>query len=527
MIKNERGSTLVVVLLMMMVFTVLGLSILSTSLGGAKRTEKREEQVTNDLEAIRHLNEAVAYIKETVNQEFNVKNPDMSIRAYQNLIQDDIIDNKYQYQITNISNTYETINENEDFTRVLQVTSGNYTQKVYITGMPSFLKYAVGSRGTLTLNGSTYVEEGNIYAKNELIIANEAKYIFNGDSLVEKTTFPSVANKDKSLLFLEKEMIDLCSGNCYNGTEKIKSSFHPLKLENLDDAFDPNSPIYSKENTEFVEVDIEKTFKEKLQTAGFLDANVDPYSMDIDEIITNGSNRLSVKKITSFKDIDNDPSIDGFLYVNPSQEASYIDIDNLILDKSKWLVFDGDAIIENIGTNNQTEMKVSANILVTGDLTIQGDIAFDSTIYVYGNTTINNVNIKGMNQNNGENIGELILMTQGQLEIARINKFKNEKKNSIEAFLYTNQDAVVYAMGSYLYVEGGIFANGNLEVNAFRGTAEDEGTHIRFTGKDKDETASRLVINNTKDSKKLFLNQAQGLPKINKLEVMTDLMKKE
>ncbi|KAA9023144.1 hypothetical protein [Niallia endozanthoxylica] len=512
MIKNERGSTLVVVMLMLMVFTVLGLAIISTSIGGAKRTEIREEQVTNDLDAIRHLNEAVAYIKETINQEFNIKNPDMSIRAYQNLIQDDIIDNKYQYQIANISNTYETINESEDFTRVLQVTSGNYTQKVYITGMPSFLKYAVGSRGTLTLNGSTYVEEGNIYASDKIIIANEAKYIFNGDDLVEKTTFPSVAS-NKSLLFLENENIDLCNYNCYSEKTKNNGSFHSLKLENLDDAFDPTSPTYSKDNTEFVEVDIEKTFKEKLQTAGFVDDNANPYNMDINQMIANGRSRSSVKLITSFKDIDNDPSIEGYLYVSPSQEDTYIEIDNLTLDKSKWLVFDGNAIIENIGRD---PMNVSANILVTGDLTLRGAINFNSTIYVFGNTTINNVDIKGLND------GELILMTQGQLEIARINKF-TEDKSSIKAYLYTNQDAEVYAMGSYLYVEGGIFARGNLEVNAYRGSAEDEGTGIKFTDNDN-ETASRLII---KNNKKLFMNQEQGLPKINQLEVMTDLMKKE
>ena len=90
-IKNERGYTLLVVMLMITVFTILGLSILSTSIGGSKRTEIREEQVTSDLEAIRNLNEAVAFIKKTIKVEYNEKNPYMSLNEFNGIIQDTII----------------------------------------------------------------------------------------------------------------------------------------------------------------------------------------------------------------------------------------------------------------------------------------------------------------------------------------------------------------------------------------------------------------------------------------------------
>lgn len=517
MIKNERGSTLLVVMLMMMVFTVLGVTILSVSIGGAKRTEIREEQVISDLDAIRDLTEAIAYIKETIYTEYNHKNPDMSITAYESLIKDKIIDNDYNYQISNITSQY-SIDESEDFTRVFEVTSSRYKQVVYISGIPSFLKYAAGSRGTLTLNGSTYVEKGNIYANDKLVISNEAKYIYNGIDLVEPTTFPSVSSTDENLLFVESELIEWCDLNCYNGKNRNDTSFHTLHVNNVESAFDPIAPTYAKEKTEYVHVDIEKTFKEKLKIASFVGTNVDPYSMEIDDIITSGIQSLSVEKITTFKNLDNSTSINGYLYTREVDKPAYIDTSELIIsDKSKWVVIDGDAIIENIGNES---MDISANILITGDLTIRGDIAFDSTIYVLGNTTINNVNITGYND------GELILMTQGNLEIARINKFKDSNEvNSIKAYLYTNEDAEVYAMGSYLHIEGGVFAKGNLEINAYRGTAHDTGTGISFgKGQEHDATASRLII---KNNKRLFLNQSQGLPKIDKLEIVTDLMKRE
>ncbi|TKC15631.1 hypothetical protein [Robertmurraya kyonggiensis] len=522
MLKNENGSTLLVVLVMMLVFTVLGLSILSTSIGGAKRTESREEQVTNDLDSIRTLGEAVAFIKEMISSEYNSKNPDMSISQYDNLISDSILGNSFGYQIENITGEYSSINENEDFTRVLQVTSGKYKQIVYITGIPSFLKYAVGSRGILTFNGSTFVEKGNIYANEKLVISNQAKYIYNGESLVENTTYPSVYSENENLLFIENEQIDYCSNNCYrvnekNEHEKVENHFDSLPINELSRAFQPTAPTFMREENEYVAVDIEKTFKEKLKLAGFLASHVDPYVLEIDEIISQGMASPSVEIVNSFDNIGQSPSINGYLYPTHGEQEVYIDTNSLIMDdKSKWIIVDGNAVIENIG--NQL-MEVSANILITGDLTIRGDIAFDSTIYVLGDTTINNVNITGYNE------GELILLTQGQLEIARINKFRDSNEvNSIKAYLYTNEDAEVYAMGSYLHVEGGIFSKGNLEINAYRGAATDKETHIEFNkGSDNDATASRLII---KNNKKLFLNQSQGLPKIDRLEVVTDLMKK-
>lgn len=514
MIKNERGSTLLVVMLMMMVFTVLGLTILSVSIGGAKRTEIREEQVINDLDAIRDLTEAIAYIKDTISDKYD---SEMSISAYQDLINNDILNNIYNYDITDLTNNYN-IRLNEDFTRVLEVGSGNYKQIVYITGIPSFLKYAAGSRGILTLNGSTYVETGNIYANQKLIITNEAKYIYNGEHLEESTTFPSVSNSDKNLLFVESGLMEWCYLNCYNGSSAIGTSYHKLPKDKLTDSFDPTAPSLAKEETEYVHVDIVKTVKEKLKIAGFVGSNVDPYNMEVDDIIASGYNHTSaVEKIVSFKHLDTSSTIKGYLHVGDKNLPAYIDTSELLIDKSKWVVIDGDAVIENIG--NQP-MNISANILITGDLTIRGDIAFDSTMYVLGNTTINNVNITGYND------GELILMTQGNLEIARINKFKNSNEvNSIKAYLYTNEKAEVYAVGSYLHIEGGVFAKGDLEINTYRGSAKDTGNEILFTsGQKQDPTASRLII---KNNKKLFINQSQGLPKIDKLEVLTDLMKKK
>lgn len=520
MIKNERGSTLLVVMLMMLVFTILGLSIISTTIGGAKRTEIREEQITDDLDAIRSLGETIAYIKKTIEDDFNKGNPDMSVGDYQrDIIENQLEDNPYGYHIEDISNHSDyKIEGGKDYTRVLQVTNGKYKQIVYITGMPSFLKYAVGSRGQLTLNGSTYIEKGNIYARNGLTLSNQAKYIFGGEYFVQDTTFPSMANPDDSYLFIENENIEWCDyrdGSCYSpNTPESKFEtigfFNPLNLGELKHGFDPNPPVYAKEDTEFVDVNILKTFREKLLSSGFVGSDDE----DIKSIIKSGGSHY-VREINSFDDLDNDSNIKSYLYI-PSddqndEEEFYIDTNKLLLDPSQWLVIDGDITIENIGNE---QMEVAANILVSGDLTIRGNIAFNSTIYVSGSTKINNANITGLNN------GELILMTQDELKIARINKF-DSTVNSIKAYLYTNSDADVYAVGSFLHIEGGLFAYGDLEVNVFRGEV---GENFSSFTRENAPTSSRLKIEN---SKKLFIGKEETFPKIDTLEVITELMSKK
>ena len=60
-------------------------------------------------------------------------------------------------------------------------------------------------------------------------------------------------------------------------------------------------------------------------------------------------------------------------------------------------------------------------------------------------------------------------MTEKELELARFNKFEKPGTNSINAYLYIASSAKIYAVGFSITINGGLFANGDLEINAFRG----------------------------------------------------------
>ncbi|MCD8502718.1 MAG: hypothetical protein LRY71_14935 [Bacillaceae bacterium] len=63
-VKNNRGSTLLLVLLMVLIFTVLGMALISSTLSGTKRTIYRE----SDVRATAMAEMGIDYIEEFIDQ---------------------------------------------------------------------------------------------------------------------------------------------------------------------------------------------------------------------------------------------------------------------------------------------------------------------------------------------------------------------------------------------------------------------------------------------------------------------------
>ncbi|PLS16872.1 hypothetical protein CVD28_14545 [Bacillus sp. M6-12] len=530
--KNEKGSALLVVMLMFLVFTILGLAIVSSSLGGSNRTEKRETEVTENLNALKSIKEANALIQAFVEEKENesdnevkllkndnIEHYDSAILAFINGQNDRVNPEDEEFKTGNAFRLSDKTSEYpgislSDYTRVIEIETSLYRQRVFITAMPSFLKYAIGSRGFLTINGSPYID-GNVYSNLGLDITRNAEYIYKNVKDDEPTALPAITENKE--VFVENE------GNITLG----KIPLHPSEIKK---AFDGN-PIFNNDETTYVAVDIHKTFLEKLTEGGFTSENLPSPNMSdgekqqfirqfisksytpIDELRSSqigGSNKLY--KVSDY----------GLLYPGDTK----IDADEIELEDDQWLIINGDATFESKG---KSRMDVKANILVTGDLTIKGNFSFHSVIYVLGKTTLNNVKIvcyqDTCNNNDESDDAVLILMTQGFLDIARINEFTSitedeteDNNNQISGYLYTASDAIIYAVGSLLNIDGGIFSGGNLIVNSYRGNADenDSKTGLIFYAKEGTRF-SRLKI---KNDNRLFLNQAQGLPKVNNLEVI-------
>ncbi|KYD30873.1 hypothetical protein B4110_2827 [Parageobacillus toebii] len=307
--------------------------------------------------------------------------------------------------------------------------------------------------------------------------------------------------------------------------------------------FQSQAPSIQKEREEFIDVDFEWTVKDKLLNAAGIETFSQEYETYIDksinELFDELQDRFAVFDSVSSLQENIDSTNQSIILQSEDSPLFFLDQGELDLQdkwQDKWLIVNGDLFL---GNSVNTPTKVRGNIIVLGNLTISGDIELDSTIYVFGRldspnvpgrTLIYNANIAGWDDK------EVVLLSKGRLEIARINEFENNlslEPPNLKGYFYTESNATVYAVGSYINIEGGLFARGDtsstapdfdvsgLVINAYRGAAEKQGGSIIFTPPSSldHKEESRFVI---RHDPSVFINRGKGLPFVKKLSLVVD-----
>jgi hypothetical protein len=484
LLKNERGNTLITVLLISLIFTVLGMSILAASLGGAKRTETREsdisitydsvkliDQMTSELAGIlpnlpledyRRKNiEGKLYVRSDFDIDLRIKLKDELILPYntkENISCLNIIDlsgSSASYIdssapcMDDISD-YDTFNielEN-DFTRVLDIiivtknpveTEGKITRtirkRVILSPLPSFLKYAAGSfsddNGSgLFLNGSANFS-GNVYA-NRLTINEDAEYELRDGSKQKQDTNMSSIN-----------------GDLYSSTANL------LPLLGKENFYKEHVPEL-KHDSQFINIDFDRTMNEqanKLLSLNGIPAvragNGSTFSEEIKSGILSSFaiNTLieeQVKKQSGLPEIlqeignNNESDFKSYL-INTPEDASLLN--GLI---------QGDVVI----MAEDTSLELNEKLIVDGDLYLVNyeDLTINEDILVTGRTHLVNFN--------------------GKLEV-------NENiisANDIIIESYAHNSGELFSKG--IKVNGDILSGKNTAINALNTSIEMTGTII-------------------------------------------------
>jgi len=270
----------------------------------------------------------------------------------------------------------------------------------------------------------------------------------------------------------------------------------------------------------------------------FVDGNIiinNYNTLNIGKIITTGSIKITnAQGILTIKDqilTKQDLSIDAFQPVNILSES--IVGGNLNLNPSNTTI----SVLNNMIVNN--------NFNITGNSdknTVENDnTIFNSVIYVGGESSITNVNIKGADNNTKQ----LVLLSENNLELFRLNEFNNldNPKEQLDAsgrlkdisevsnitplqgYFYTDKNAELYGVGSFFYINGGLFAHNTLTINAIRGSVQSEDTLTKFSNtpttqpQEQNQKYSRF---NVKYDKSVLLNRIDALPIVNSLQVIPD-----
>lgn len=519
---NEAGYSLVTTMLVITIFFLLGLTILAVAAQQARFTDVRVEDIESFHEAANAIDETVASLKATIAKpDFVLSTPvrfDDDLSRWLSAFEQ-------RYGVTIHDATEEEgIDRQKLFTRVFYISkphgSKTVTRRVIISNTPSFLKYALGSAEDLAVNGGAYID-GHVYAGNDAYVTNAANYIDHSQRRTEPTSFPSLSTDNAWLV--QGEMF-----SCKSGADCYQRASGTFLRQSIHFSFGLEGATVQKETDDFIDVDFNWTVKDKLLNAAGIETFSDEYEQWIDKGIPDMLSMLE-DRLTLVDDIE--PLLDGswhqsVLLYHPEVSSFFVDHGEIDL-KKHWLIVNGDLFL---GNTAQTPTKVRGNLIVLGDLTIQGNVAFDASVYVTGRTLIYDADISDWDGK------ELVLLSDGPLELARINEFHNSfpRQPNLKGYFYTSSNATVYAVGSYIHIQGGLFARGDaskhapdadisgLVVNAYRGRAENGLSFI--PAPDDDIGQSRLVISH---DPQVLIDRGEGLPFVKRLSLVVDRLKVE
>ncbi len=432
---------------------------------------------------------------------------------------------------TDSTYAYDIIYVNEDI--VAQ-------RKFFLSTIPSYLYYALGSKTDMTINGGAYVL-GDMYVDRNLYLADTTNYILDSSLYQKNSTFLTVDTTNN--IYFGKSLINKpfysCKNNiipCYDiETDPTKFLKSPNKFVQITESFE--IPTTFSQNPPKI-----KYFTEK-----FVDINFDKsYTYYIGESIKDSSRTIDINNLnTEFGDFISENllnEVDSLnQYLDPTQSiivrepVTVID-HNFSFNKDEWVIIDGDLKIEKRDIFNT--IFIDANFIVTGNISISGDVQINSTTYSLGSGLIHSASINSSDHFDPTILkdNQLVLLTKGNMQFSAINEFDNdfskrfdeltgEFNPDIRGFFYSEGSVSIYTSNSYLTLEGGIFSNDinnhsedttyidgtdsvGLLINSYRGEVRRSAGDFIFLPPES-YLESRFVIKYSPD---IILNQPKGLP---------------
>ncbi|KSU50406.1 hypothetical protein AS033_03220 [Exiguobacterium indicum] len=482
---SEKGYTLLFVLVTLSVLSVLALATIGISLQSSRLTEIRETDITVNQDAKNKLKEALLQL-DAVTMKFDsnalfqlISKPTEFQPLLGNKIK--IIDqfNQEKAPTNEVLLLWNKQQDNNvlktlDLYIVSTIQKGDqprirktYSQRVYLSAIPNFLYYVLGSSSKVTLQGSPYIT-GNIYSKQPLKV----------------TATPDFRYKevDDSLSETRKMYRNISAHPYVNGKIKVstneKSLLHCSDFLECQDTSNHSKVFRASGKTQLLAINDQFIDFDYLFSLNDFLSLPSPYNFHdgtLENVQSQLSTALSQNNFIPYipKGFLDDLSKEKLVKSKNGEPVTIASNISTSLSSNAPLIIDGDLNIYSTGTS-ENPLIVSRPLIVNGDLLIQGHVEFSSIIFSLGKSTLQDAVIqKPQNSTNS-----LVLLSKGPVLINRINSFKpiqNSTANplfDLEAFIYSDSPDItkIFGVGSTLSLKGGIFTKGELELNAYRGT---------------------------------------------------------
>lgn len=527
--NNEKGYSLVLTLMVILLFTILAISLMTATLGGAKRNQVRE----TSIQATELANKGVEYIAARINNDLEnalgqnglsktefIKLLDDTLNKYKTIINSTEATGKYKVYIADIQNTVDNNgNINPLRKKVTFLSTGivNGTEKqirseieIGAQSVLEALKYSVGANKCTDGNCDKLEGEGNLFLHGGVTIKGDIKvdgniittdrgYAYLGgkeqwiDSLYP-SMLPSSGETNSHLVLggkvytfsnnpnYNRHISSLIGGNYSDNTNNISAAFNTgqapaiVKRQIISD----NISIADKKSVFFFD---KNSGVKYIETTSGLWGLGGVKDFDTDNNYPNDNVYPRLKNCIIFCSYSYD---DNYTFTKNNYFKSFATEGSLTIRSSTKefmkTKFENGAYIEKsltIGNGSNSydpgtydKIQIDGPIFVNGDVTIKGANAqFNSIMYVMGDVTIENSQLNGIN-----GTGSLIIFAKGNINI-RNNSVNQDEPSNIKGFFYSEKALEMFGVGSNIRIEGGLSAR-RIVLNAIRGRA----SNTRFSG---------------------------------------------
>lgn len=542
-LKEEKGYTLVTVLLIFAVAAIITVSLVSASVSTFKTVKVSETGTQDKLNAEMVADEATALIEKQVDS-IN------SVIATGTVMPSQLI-SMLQAAITNIqqqkngkcSIAYKTLKDGTapDGIVLGKVTisvpvgkSGKTLTKVMtLSTVSDVFQYTAVTPSNMYLYGSPYII-GDVNIGGNLYVSNYGNYI-DGYTKYIQTYYPAIngtltvkgryyeAGQQPVGKGISTPVYNFYSWNTF-GPESFKKYFSVAPVvKNRQLTVDKINigDVITAKALKWPE-NVEKNSCDSYN----IDKNGNAFGYDVtasqvgsqpikgnlyvgDDLIVEENKSLTVNGDLYVKDVltvKGNLTVKGKIYVGGNADLNGV----LSTGADKYIYIAGNATLSDVSALN-----LNGVMYVNGSLTSKGDVNTNGSIYVRGNADVENFS----NSN-----GTLILLCDGNIQLYNNNLYKDNPK-VIDAYLYSNSNLFIYGIGSNLKINGGIYGN-TISLSASRGRTINKpiydwfkiiliGYKLEFQNpQPADPAKSRLTVNFKKD---MILNPPKGIPTVNKV----------
>ena len=538
-LKNKDGYALLIAVAVLMIFAILGLSLMGLTANGIQKNETRENIVqATDLadkgtdflikniqteleEYITNGNINKALFKEKLLS--TIQAPNLDCRNNGLKIPGDNGNTRACIDVKNIKDVYI---RKEDGSLIVQelkrqvpiistgIVNGKEvkTTATVIVGtdaVPDQLKYAISTNngGNLYLHGGIEIQ-GDIKTDNNLIISRQATW-FSGSTAqwqpsVRTKVIASQGSVTPKVIFSKenKAVYDLKQFSNYN--DHISGSYlenmsrytkysasTPQGQYGISNLFFNSQPVSVVTNTNLPQDTVEIT--QKIVEKYKVPSNKENYTSNLNITGTNQPTKNFNKTDAVFvSDTATERVQETYKYFEDVcvRYILFFCIERQQVEKTGIRTVDrntyklGNMNINSGSSSTRQQIDLKGTYFVYGDLTISNvNLRADAIIYVQGKVDISESTIRGVNDTS-----TLILFSNGNIDMYNlsVNSGSNDPSR-IKGFFYTKQDMIMYGVGSNINLTGGISAR-RLILTGVRGD-----TKNRYLS----ETEQAQIVNGT------------------------------